>query len=375
MVYLDNHATTRPDPAVLEAMKPALEGAGFGNPSSTHRFGVEAARLLNEARTSVLRVAPDPEMKVVFTSGATEANAIALFGRAPKGRSKGIVISAIEHPSVLNCARELAQRGCSLTIVEPDETGLIPPDGILARVSQETAVVALMLVNNEIGTLQPVGIVAEALRRRWPACHLHIDATQAVGLVDLSALISADSVSISAHKIHGPKGSGALIFKRKSRPRPLWQGGGQEDGVRSGTQNVAGAVGLGRAVSLALDGWRETARRIGALRDHLVKDIESSIEGAHLVGHRRSRSPANAAIAIRDITGDVLVGALEQRGVIASTGSACHAGKPKPSHVLTAIGHPPSAGVLRFGLSRETTPEEIETTIRALRSAVDELRR
>ncbi len=375
MVYLDNHATTRLDPRVLDAMRPALEGDGFGNPSSTHRVGVEAARLLNGARSEVLEVAPHREMKVIFTSGATEANALALFGRVPKGRRKRIVLSAIEHPSVLNCARELEQRGCALSIIDPGGDGVVPIEETLAEVNEETALVALMLVNNEIGTVQPVGEIARALHRRWPDCHLHVDATQAIGLVELSALTLADSVAISAHKIHGPKGSGALLYRGTSGPRPLWFGGGQEGGIRSGTQNVAGAVGLARAVSLALEGWQEKARGIGALRDQLVDGIEREIEGAFLVGSRGRRSPANAAIAFESVTGDVLVGALEARGIIASTGSACHAGRPKPSHVLTALGHPRSAGVLRFGLSRETTKGEIELTIDALRHVIGELRR
>jgi cysteine desulfurase len=374
MVYLDNNATTELDPRVLEAMLPALKGEAFGNPASTHSLGVRANRALETARAQVGRIVANQAWKVVFTSGATEANALALFGRTPKGQRDHLVVSAIEHPSVLNCARELEARGCSLTLVAPDRLGGIDPDQMLAAATDRTALMALMLVNNEIGTVEPAIELARKVRRSLPHCHFHIDATQAIGLVSLAGLDGADSVAISGHKLHGPKGIGALLVRAKSMPRPLWFGGGQEAGVRSGTPNVAGAIGLGRAIELALGDWETEAARIASLRDLLLDGIIEAVEGSSVVGDRSRRSPTNAAIAVEGLRGDVVVGALEQRGVIASTGSACHSGKPRPSHVLEAIGHPASAGVVRFGLSRRTTPPEIDQTIAAFKDAVESLR-
>ncbi len=375
MIYLDNHATTPLDPRVFEAMRPALVGDGFGNPASTHSVGVRAGRLLEAARAQVARMVPAPGWKVIFTSGATESNALTLLGRVPKGKLDHVVVSAVEHPSVLLCARELERRGCGLTVVPPDHRGLIHTGAMADAAGDRTALVALMLVNNEVGTVQPAVELARRLRRERPRCHVHIDAAQAVGMVDLAGLEAADSVAISGHKFHGPKGIGALLVRETSTPRPLWAGGGQESGLRSGTPNVAGAVGLGRAMELALEGLQERAARIGELRDRLVREIVSAVDGASLVGDEVKRSPANALIAVEGLTGDALVGALEARGVIVSTGSACHAGTPRPSAVLEAMGHPASAGVVRFGLSRRTEPAEIDQAIEAFKAAVAEVRR
>jgi cysteine desulfurase len=374
MVYLDNHATTRLDERVLEAMTVVLTGEAFGNPSSTHQVGVRARRVLEGARARVAELLPGRRRRVVFTSGATEANALALLGRAPKGRRKHVVVSAIEHPSVLGCARELERRGCELTVVAPGPDGVLDVEAAFAAVSDRTALLAVMLVNNEVGTIQPAAALARRIRATWPACHVHVDAVQAVGLVGLSSLDAASSIALSGHKIHGPKGIGALAFDERAAPRPLWQGGGQEGGVRPGTQDVAGAAGLARALELALDGWEERARAVGALRDRLVAGVTAAVPGAFLVGHARLRSPANAMIAFPGLTGDALVGALDRRGVVASTGSACHAGDPTPSTVLKAMGHDTTAGTVRLGLSRETTADDVERAAEALVDAARELR-
>jgi cysteine desulfurase len=374
MIYLDNHATTPPDPLVLEAMRPALEGEGFGNPSSTHGVGVAARRLLESARAEVARICPAPDTRVVFTSGATEANALAVLGRAPRGTLDRIVVSAIEHPSVMDCARELMARGCSLEIVSPDSQGIVSADDVLDAVEGRTALVAVMLVNNEVGTVQPSIEIARRVRRKFPQCHVHVDATQAVGMVDITGLEDAHSVALSAHKIYGPKGVGALVYREKSAPRPLWFGGGQEGGIRSGTQNVAGAVGLGRAVSIALTGWAETAARMAALRDELVREILGAVAGTSLVGHPERRSPANALIGVEGVTGDAIAGSLEARGVVVSTGSACHAGRAQQSGVLAAMKVPGSMGVVRFGLSRNTTRGDIATAATAFVESVAALR-
>jgi cysteine desulfurase len=374
MVYLDNHATTRLDERVLEAMTVALTGEAFGNPSSTHQVGVRASRVLEGARGRVAELLPGRRRRVVFTSGATEANALAVLGRAPKGRRRHVVVSAIEHPSVLGCARELERRGCELTVVSPGPDGVLDVDGVLAAVSDRTALLAVMLVNNEVGTLQPAAALARRVKAAWPACHVHVDAVQAVGLVELAGLDAAASIAISGHKIHGPKGIGALAFDERSAPRPLWQGGGQEGGVRPGTQDVAGAAGLARALELALEGWDARARAMAALRDRLVAGVTAAVSGAFLVGHARLRSPANAMIAVPGLTGDALVGALDRRGVVASTGSACHAGDPTPSTVLRSMGHDTAAGTVRLGLSRETTGDDVERAIEAFVDAARELR-
>jgi cysteine desulfurase len=374
MIYLDNHATTQLDERVLEAMAVALTGDAFGNPSSTHRVGVQASRVLERARSRIAELLPGRRRRVVFTSGATEANALALLGRAPKGRRRHVVASAIEHPSVLGCAAELERRGCELTVVAPSSAGVLDADEVFAALTDRTALLAVMLVNNEVGTIQPAAALARRVRADWPACHVHVDAVQAVGMVDLSGLEAASSISISGHKVHGPKGIGALAFDERSAPRPLWHGGGQEGGVRPGTQDVAGAVGLARALELALDGWERRARDVAALRDRLVAGVVNGVPGAWLIGDARLRSPANAMIAVEGLTGEALVGALDRRGVIASTGSACHAGDPRPSAVLEAMGHDPAAGTVRLGLSRHTTADEVARAVEAFVAAARELR-
>lgn len=375
MIYLDNHATTRIDDQVLSAMVELMTGDGFGNPSSTHQVGVAAARALEGARQRVARSLGGVRRRVVFTSGATEANALALFGRAPKGRRKHLVVTAMEHPSVLRCARALEQRGCRLSVVPPDDQGVVDGDELFEAVSDDTALVAVMLVNNEVGTVQPAVEVARRVRRAWPACHVHVDAAQAVGHLSLNGLEAASSVSLSAHKFHGPRGCGALVYDERQAPRPLWFGGGQEGGLRSGTQDVASAVGLATALELALDGWEARAAELAALRDRLVAKVTEAIDDAWLVGHPTGRSPANAMIAVAGLTSDVMVGALDQRGVIASTGSACHAADPHPSEVLEAMGHELSAGTVRFGLSRRTTEADVVAAVAALVEAVGQLRK
>lgn len=377
MIYLDNHATTEIDEAVVEAMASALQAGGeaFGNPSSTHRAGVLARRALEGARAHIEALLPGRNRRVVFTSGATEANALAVMGRAPKGRRKNVVVSSIEHPSVLNCARELTTKGCTLTRIDPDADGLIDAEEVVAAVTDETALVSVMLVNNEVGTVQPAVTIARQVRALWPACHVHIDIVQALGLVSLEGLESASSFSISGHKIHGPKGIGALVYDERWAPRPLWHGGGQEGGVRSGTQNVAGALGLAKALDLTIQGWEARAGRIGALRDRLVAGVAASVPQAFLIGHATRRSPANAMIAVAGLSGDALVGALDERGVVTSTGSACHAGDPRPSAVLKAMRHDTSAGTVRFGLSRLTTGDDIDHTVLIFAEAVKTLQR
>lgn len=377
MIYLDNHATTPIDEIVLDSMAVALSvgGVAFGNPSSTHRVGVLARRALEGARERIGALLPGRDRRVVFTSGATEANALAVMGRAPKGRRKNVVISSMEHPSVLNCARELSKRGSTLTLIDPNTEGLVDAERVVDAVTDETALVSIMLVNNEVGTVQPVAAIARRVRSLWPSCHIHIDAVQAIGLVSLDGLESASSCSISGHKIHGPKGIGALIFNERFTPRALWRGGGQEGGVRSGTQNVAGALGLAKAVELALQEWQTRARHIAELRDRLVARITALVPSATLVGHATYRSPSNAMISVAGLSGDALVGALDLMGVVVSTGSACHAGDPRPSEVLNAMRHDPTAGTVRFGLSRLTTEDDIERTVGIFADAVKTLQK
>ncbi len=374
MIYFDNQATTPLDPRVFEAMKPALVGHAFGNPSSTHSLGVLASRLLEEARNGLSSLCPPYPRQVVFTSGATEANALSVLGAAPRGKRRHVVISGIEHPSVLECAKELEHRGCHLTVVRPDDQGMLCVDEVVDAVAEQTALLAVMLVNNEVGVLQPAGEICQRVRMKWPLCHLHVDAVQAVGMVDLSGLEAASSISISAHKIHGPRGIGALLLRQNTKLRPLWYGGGQERGMRAGTENVAGAIGLARAAELSIENWQGRAARMVALRDELVDELVQAIEHTRLIGHPKHRSPANAAIAFAGITGDALMGALEQKGIIVSTGAACHSGRSRPSHVLLAMGLRDPGGIVRFGLSRLTTQEEVRAVIAATTDAVTQLR-
>lgn len=361
-IYLDNAATTRPDPAALGAMR-AFEDAHHGNPSSQHAAGVAAAREVERSRQAVadaLGAAPD---EIVFTSGGTEANNLALKGvfERPGGH---LVVSAIEHPSVLRTADALRRRGVKVTVVGVDALGRVSPAAVAAAITPGTLLVSVMHANNETGTLEPVSEIGRLCRARGVL--FHTDACQSFTRAALDAASGDfDLISVNAHKIHGPKGVGALFVRRGTRLAPLLDGGGHERGLRSGTLNAPAIVGFAAAARLARDASPYETQR---LRDRLLAALRRGIPGLRLNGPEDARLCGHLSVTLPRGEAKELAQALSARGVFVSTGSACSAGKSEPSHVLLALGLSPAAAArtLRLTLSRLTTRDEVDAAAAAL---------
>ena len=372
-VYLDSGATTKVDEKVAAAALAAMTER-YGNPSSAHRLGVEAARALEAAREQVARALSAEPSEITFTSGGTEANTLGLCGAANASRGRHVVISALEHPSISDGARHLAESGFEVTTIAPEPDGVVAVERFAEAVRPDTAVCALLWVQNELGTIQPIAALARAVKARAPKCHLHIDAVQALGKlpVDVTAQ-PIDSLALSAHKIHGPKGVGALWLRKGARVKPRQFGGGQERGLRPGTENLPGIVALGLAVELAEAARPEAAARMTALRERLWQGIAARVSGAKRHGAPERSSPHILSVGFAGAPAEPLLHALEAREVWVSAGSACHAKDKRPSPTLRAIGVPDDMGTLRFSLSRFTTAEEIDRAILAVAGALEEL--
>jgi cysteine desulfurase len=377
MIYLDNAASTRPAPEVLDAMASAAREQ-YANPSSAHGLGAAAARALDAARGEVAAALEAEPQEIVFTSGGTEADALGVLGAARAARGKHIVVSALEHPAVMRAVEALAADGYAVDVVVPTASGMIQPDDVAAAVKPETAVVAVMLVNNELGTLQPIPDIARAIgvgdRPPGRRPHLHVDAVQGFGLMRLRAsALGGDTVALSAHKLHGPRGVGALWIRPGSRLAPLWVGGGQERGVRGGTENLPAIAGFARAAALArraIENGMDQA--VARLRDRLEAAAKAAVAARPTVSGV-ARAPHIASLSFTDLPAEPLLHALETRGVLASAGSACASRTAGPSPTLKAIGVDDRTGVLRFSLSRETTANEIEGAVTMLRGAISEV--
>jgi cysteine desulfurase len=381
VIYLDNAASTRPAPEVLAATR-AVEDAFFANPASAHGLGAAATRALEAARGEVAAALGAEAAEIVFASGGTEANALGLLGAARAARGRHLVVGGLEHPAVARTAERLVSEGYELTVVASTPAGIVLAEDVARAVRPETAVVALMLVNNELGTIQPVAEVARALAAASPARgrrpghpHLHVDAVQAFGFLRVRPhALGADTLALSGHKIHGPKGTGALWVRPGARLEPLWDGGRQERGLRSGTENVAGCVGLARAAALALEAQDEgMAARIEAERDRLEREVLEAIPGARRTVADAPRAPHIASLAFPGFPAEPLLHALEARGVYASAGSACASRTRGPSAVLKAIGIDDDTAVLRFSLARTTSAAEVDAAVEALRGAIQEI--
>jgi cysteine desulfurase len=374
MIYLDNAASTAIAPEVLAAWVRTAEQLP-GNPSSAHALGAAAARALEAARAEVAALLRADPADLVFTSGGTEANALGVLGAAGAGRGTHLVTTAIEHPSVLRNAELLQSRGFVVTRVAPERSGAVTVEAVLAAVRRETAVVAVMLVNNELGSVQPVAEIARALRAAGHRVHLHVDAVQTAGLMPLDVRgLGADTVAISAHKLHGPRGAGALWRRPGTRLSPLWDGGRQEGGLRSGTEDLPAWVAFGRAAVLCRETAAATVEGIAALRDRLEAQALAALPEARPTTTAPARAPHILSLTIPGLPAEPILHALEARGVIASAGSACASRSRGPNHVLAALGIDDRAAVLRFSLSRHTTAAEIEQAVQALREAVGEIR-
>lgn len=368
-IYLDHNATTPVAPEVREAMLPCL-GELFGNPSSAYRPGREAHSAVEEARAQVAALIGGRPEEIVFTSGGTEANNLALLGfpRARRPGPRHVVASAIEHPAVLEPLRALRGEGVEVTLVPPGPHGTVDPEAILAALRSETVLISLMHSNNELGTLQPVAEVAAGVAGRGIA--VHTDAAQSAGKVALDVGdLGVDLLSIAGHKLFAPKGIGALWVRAGTSLSPLLHGGGQERDLRPGTEPVPGIVGLGAACALAAGELAESTSRLHALRDHFEAELVRRIGNVQVNGSGAPRLPNTSHVSFLGRDGALLLSAVPE--VMASTGSACHTDAAEPSHVLTAIGASPSAlrGAVRFSLGHGTTEAEIERALQLIETA------
>ena len=376
MIYADNAATTPVSESVLAAMLPYFTQE-FGNPSSLYAAGRRAKKALETARETVaacLNARPD---EIFFTSGGSESDNWAVKMSARAGRARGrthLVTTEFEHHAVLHSVRSLEADGFSAALLPVHEDGIVRPDELAAALRPETALVSVMAANNEIGTIQPIADLASLCRGR--GVPFHTDAVQAAGVLPLDVrALGVDLLSISAHKFHGPKGVGAL-FVRRGRGLPgMIDGGGQERGLRAGTENVAGAVGLAAALEESCGSMAEQAARVSALRDRLIAGA-LKIPGSRLNGDAVRRLPGNVNLSFEGVDGEALLLLLDRSGICASAGSACTAGSVEPSHVLRAIGLPPqlARSTLRLTLSRQNTEAEVDEILRVLTEAVRKVR-
>jgi cysteine desulfurase len=387
-VYMDNQATTRVDPRVVEAMLPYFTEQ-YGNAGSiSHAWGWEAKDAVDQARETIASAVGAQPREIVFTSGATESNSLALRGVAERGKRKGnhLISVTTEHKAVLDPLDRLGRRGYEITLLEvapagSEQSGLLDPQQVSDALRSDTALVSVMLANNEIGVIQPLAEIGELCRERGVL--LHCDATQAVGKIPVDVMaLHVDLMSFSAHKIYGPKGVGALYVRRRSPPVRLQaqiDGGGQEGGLRSGTLNVPGIVGFAKALQLCIEEMPAETERLTALRDRLHAGLTTELEGVTLNGPALQspglRLPANLNLSFAHVDGEALMMSMKQLAV--SSGSACTAANPEPSHVLRALGlnDDLARSSLRFGLGRFNTAEEVEFAIEAVSQAVVRLRK
>ncbi|WP_337177875.1 aminotransferase class V-fold PLP-dependent enzyme [Paludisphaera sp.] len=378
-VYLDNHATTKPDPRVVAAMMPYFTEI-YGNAASvSHKFGWDAEEAVEKARAQVADALGAEPREIVFTAGATEANNLAIKGALPFLRRRGdhVVATAVEHKSVLDVVERLGREAdWNVTIVPCDETGMVDEAAILAALRPETVLVSVIAANNEVGTINPFRAIGAACHERGIV--FHTDATQAVGKIALDVRADrVDLLSLSGHKLYGPKGIGALYVRRKDpqvRIKPLIDGGGHERGLRSGTPAVPLIVGLGEAFELAAREREADSARVKALRDRLEAAIRGRVPDVSLNGHPTERLDGNLNMSFAYVDGEALMMAM--RDVAVSSGAACTSAEPEPSHVLRAMGRDDDAAraSLRFGLGRFTTAEEVDFAAEAVAAAVASLR-
>ena len=371
MIYLDHSATTPMRREVLDVMMPYFYEK-FGNPSSLHAYGLEARRAIEEARETVARAIGADATEIIFTSGGTESDNMALRGLLKKGSH--IISSTIEHPAILETCKSIEKEGHEVTYVPVNRDGIVNPADVEAAIKNNTVLISIMHANNEIGSIQPISEIGE-IASAHDVC-LHTDAVQSVGKIPVHVDdLNVDLLSISSHKIYGPKGVGCLYLRKGTKLRPLLLGGGHERGLRSGTENVSGIVGFAEAIKLIIKDFSDN-ERTKKLRDTLIDTVLSTMEHVQLNGGRERRLPNNANFSFSFIEGESLVLSLNAKGVAASTGSACSSKKLEPSHVLLAIGLNPvdAHGSLRLTLGRDNTEEDINYLLEVLPGVVHRLR-
>ena len=378
-VYLDNAATTAVRPEVLEAMLPYLGTDAFGNPSSAHRFGRTARAGVEEAKRTVAEVLGAEPSQVIFTSGGTEADNLAVIGCALAARDRGgpfrVAVSAIEHKAVLAAAHAVAHFGGEEIVLPVTPAGVVEEDALADALARGVAVVSVMWVNNEVGTIAPVARLAERCRAAGAA--FHSDAVQAFGKIPVSLRdVDCTFLTISAHKIGGPKGIGALVVRDRHAVEAILHGGGQQFGLRPGTENVPGIIGLGRAVALAVQDQPAFAQRVSALRDELERALLAVVPDAVINAWHATRAPHVSNVSIPGTDSEAVLMHLDLAGIACSSGSACSTGTVEPSHVLTALGVPRELGVaaVRFSFGRESAAEDVDAVVAALPKIVDKVR-
>jgi cysteine desulfurase len=377
-IYMDYQAGSPVDPRVIEAMIPCF-GTVFGNPSSTHAFGQEARNAVDDARANVASlIGAERKEDVVFTSGGTESNNLALTGTAERRREKGktIVTSAVEHISILNICKYLSRLGFDVKHVPVDSYGMVDPAAVEKTISNDTILVSVMYANGEIGTIEPIAEISKIAHTHGAV--FHVDAVAAVGKAPINVeRENIDLLSLSSNDIYGPKGVGALYVKQGTQLRPIILGGGQERGLRSGTENAPGVVGMGKAAEIAAQEMKDESTKLAQMRDRLRKGILDNIPHSHLNGHPTARLPSNLSVRFSYVEGESLVLSLDMEGIAVSSGSACSSKTLEPSHVLRAIGlrHEEAHGSLLFSLGRWNTSDEVDQVLGLLPEIVRRLRR
>lgn len=373
-VYADNAATTRVRPEVLAKMISYFT-EHYGNPSSLYSVGRTTAVAVANARKTVAECLNCAENEIIFTSGGSESDNMAIRGIAKKRGSGHIITTAIEHHAVLHTVQELEKQGFTATYLPVDSEGFISLTDLENAIREDTILITVMFANNEIGTIQPIKEIGEIARKH--KIPFHTDAVQAAGHVDIDVdAMNIDMLSLSAHKFGGPKGTGVLYVKRGVNPKPFITGGGQERGKRAGTENVAGIVGTAAALKLACSETASESARLSKLRDKLIDNILEKIPYTRLNGGRQNRLPSNVNVSVEYIEGESLILMLDLKGICASSGSACTTGSLDPSHVLLALGltHDVAHGSLRLSLGHDTTEADVDYILEVLPDVVERLR-
>jgi cysteine desulfurase len=376
-IYMDHGATTPLKGEVLEAMLPYLKNI-YGNPSSLHSFGREARKALDESREKVARALGASPEEIIFTSGGTEANNLAIQGVAralSSGEGGHIITSSIEHHAVLDTVKYLGNAGFDVTFLPVDEYGMVDPGELADHITGKTILVTIMTANNEIGTIQPFEEIGRICRER--GVYFHTDAVQAIGHMPFNLKEQPiDMLSLSAHKFYGPKGVGALYVRKRAKVKQVIFGGAQERKLRPGTENLPGIVGLGRAIELATSDLEEKSNYLKNLRDRLIKGL-LEIEDVKLNGHPQKRLPGNVNVSVLYVEGESLLLSLDLKGIAVSSGSACTSGSLEPSHVLMAIGldHQTAHGSVRLTLGKDNTAQDVDYTLEAVKEIIERLRK
>jgi cysteine desulfurase len=376
-IYLDNAATTKTKPEVVDAMLPYFSEL-YGNPSSVYEFATQNKKALDEARLTIANALGTESAEIYFTGGGTEADNWALIATAEAYQDKGkhIITSKIEHHAVLHTCEYLQKRGFEISYIDVDEYGIVKLDQLEKAIRPTTILISIMFANNEIGTIQPIKEIGEIAKRN--KILFHTDAVQAFGQLDIDVDdLGIDMLSASAHKLNGPKGIGCLYIRKGIKIRSFIHGGAQERGRRAGTENVPFAVGFGKAVELAMTTMKERTKKETELREYLIKRVLAEVPYTRLNGHRSKRLPNNANFSFQFIEGESLLIMLDMNNICASSGSACTSGSLDPSHVLLSIGlpHEIAHGSLRLTLSEANTIEELDYTVDKIKEIVDKLRK